>query len=137
MSTPATEHLLLIRGTDWDRSLTAEDIDGIMSRFTAWFDGLSQKGLIKSANPLYSEGKIVSGKKGQTVADGPFAESKEAIGGYFLLDVAEFAEALQIARECPILEFGPVVEVRPVAKQCALLEFAEARIAQVNAQARA
>ena len=133
MSTPATEHLLLIRGTDWDKSLTADDIQDIMSRFTAWFDGLSDKGIIKGANPLYSEGKIVSGKKGQTVADGPFAESKEAVGGYFLLGVSDFDQALQIARDCPILEFGPTVEVRPVAKQCALLEFAEARIAKINA----
>jgi len=133
MSTPATEHLLLIRGTDWDKSLTSDDIQSIMTRFTAWFDGLSAKGIIKGANPLHSEGKIVSGKKGQTVADGPFAESKEAVGGYFLLDVSDFDEALQIARECPILEFGPTVEVRPVAKQCALMEFAEAHLARVNA----
>jgi hypothetical protein len=133
MSTPASEHLLLVRGTEWDKDLTAEDIQNIMTRFTAWFDGLSEKGILKGANPLHSEGKIVSGKKGQTVADGPFAESKEAVGGYFLLNVSDFEEALQIARECPILEFGPTVEVRPVAKQCALMELAESRIAMANA----
>lgn len=133
MSTPASEHLLLIRGTDWNKDLTSDDIQNIMGRFTAWFDRLSEQGKLKGANPLHSEGKIVSGKKGQTVADGPFAESKEAVGGYFLLNVSDFDEALQIARECPILEFGPTVEVRPVAKQCALMELAEARIAQANA----
>jgi hypothetical protein len=69
-----------------------------------------------------NEGKIVSGKKGRTVADGPFAESKEAIGGYFYLQVADMEEALTIARQCPGLEYGAEVEVRPVAEQCGLME---------------
>jgi hypothetical protein len=54
------------------------------------------------------------------VSDGPFAESKEAIGGYFLLDVASFDDAVVIARECPGLPYGVQVEVRPVAAECPL-----------------
>ncbi len=50
--------------------------------------------------------------------DGPFAESKEAIGGYFLLDVASLDEAVAIAQECPGLPYGVQVEVRPVAAEC-------------------
>jgi hypothetical protein len=68
--------------------------------------------------PLRDEGKLISGKKGRTVADGPFAESKETIAGYFHLRVANEAEAIQIARQCPGLEYdGCVVEVRPVGEQ--------------------
>jgi hypothetical protein len=52
------------------------------------------------------------------VSDGPFAESKEAIGGYFLLDVASMDEAVAIAQECPGLPYGVRVEVRPVAPEC-------------------
>nr|MDQ3623431.1 YciI family protein [Verrucomicrobiota bacterium] len=52
------------------------------------------------------------------VVDGPFAESKEAIGGYFLLTVADEDEAVAVARQCPLLEHGGVVEVRPVAPEC-------------------
>jgi hypothetical protein len=52
------------------------------------------------------------------VADGPFAESKETIGGYFHLQVADEAEAVRIAQECPGLQFaGCVVEVRPVGER--------------------
>jgi len=54
------------------------------------------------------------------VADGPFAESKEAIGGYFLLKVESLDEAVAIARECPGLAFGAKVEVRPLLAQCPL-----------------
>lgn len=86
----------------------------------AWFERLKQEGRCAGGHPLESQGKLVSGKKGRTVADGPFAESKEAIGGYFYLHVADEAEAVEIARQCPGLEYGAVVEVRPVAEMCSV-----------------
>ena len=79
------------------------------------------------------EGKIVSGKNGQFVADGPFVESKETIGGYFLLSVNSAEEAVAIARDCPGLQYGMRVEVRPVAAKCALRDMAEAELAQSHA----
>ena len=54
------------------------------------------------------------------MADGPFAESKEAIGGYFLLQVDDINEAVEIAKQRPGLDYGIDVEVRPVAEQCAV-----------------
>ena len=74
---------------------------------------------------MEEEGKIVSGKQGRTIADGPFAESKEAIGGYFYLQVADEKEAVEIAKQCPGLEYGAVVEVRPVADICSVKQRAE------------
>jgi hypothetical protein len=76
---------------------------------------LTQEGKCQAGHPLEREGKIVSGKKGRTVADGPFAESKEAIGGYFLLQVDDINEAVEIAKQCPDLDYGIDVEVRPAA----------------------
>jgi hypothetical protein len=130
MSTQTTtsEYMLLFRGTHWDKSLSPEEIQDVMSQWTAWFDGLVERGKIKSAHPLMDEGKIVSWKKGQTVADGPFAESKEAIGGYFLLQMSDLDEALEIAKECPALEHGVTVEVRPVAVQCPPLQKVSGRV---------
>ena len=52
------------------------------------------------------------------MADGPFAESKEAIGGYFLLQADDLDEAVAVAKQCPALEYGSTVEVRPVAEEC-------------------
>jgi hypothetical protein len=85
----------------------------------AWFKRLTDDGKAVAGNPLERESKIVSGKN-RVVSDGPFAESKEAIGGYFLLDVASFDDAVAIARECPGLPHGVQVEVRPVAAECPL-----------------
>jgi len=116
------EFILLFRGTEWDKGLSPEEIQKVMSQFMGWFERLGQEGKLRAGQPLVRQGKIVSGKKGRTVADGPFAESKEAIGGYFLLQVADLDEAVEIAQQCPILEYGSTVEVRPVAEQCPTME---------------
>jgi hypothetical protein len=79
---------------------------------------LASQGKVKAGHPLEPGGKIVSGKNGRVVADGPFAESKEAVGGYFLLEVGSMDEAVMIAKNCPGLPYGCVVEVRQVAAIC-------------------
>ncbi|MFN7137818.1 MAG: YciI family protein, partial [Limisphaerales bacterium] len=114
MNNEKSDYMLLFRGTNWDKDLSPEQLQKVVADWMAWFERLTREGKVKSGHPLMNEGKIVSGKKGQTVADGPFAESKEAIGGYFYLHVADMDEAIQIARECPGLEYGAQVEVRPV-----------------------
>ena len=118
MSTAKSDYMLLFRGTNWDKELSPEQLQKVVSDWYAWFERLTQEGKAIGGHPLQNEGKIVSGKKGRTVADGPFAESKEAIGGYFHLQVEDEAEAIAIARQCPGLEYGCVVEVRPLAERC-------------------
>lgn len=117
-----SDYLLLFRGTNWDDGLSAELRQKVVTDWYAWFDRLKQEGRCSGGRPLRDEGKIVSGKKGRTVADGPFAESKEAIGGYFYLHVADEAEAVAIAQQCPGLDYGAIVEVRPVAEMCSVRE---------------
>src|SRR5882724_10681461 len=130
--TKTSEYLLLFRGTDWYNGLSPEEMQTAMNHMKAWFERLTNQGKLKAAQPLEDEGKIVSGKRGRVVADGPFAESKEAIGGYFLLQVTSLDEAVAIAKDCPGLEYGAKVEVRPVAEECPIAEEAraEAQLAQ-------
>ncbi len=116
------EYLLLFRGADWHNTLSGEELQQAMNRFKGWFDRLSEQGILKGAQPLVREGKIVSGKQGRLVSDGPFAESKETIGGYFLLQVNSLEEAVAIAKSAPSLDYGTTIEVRPVAEECPLSE---------------
>ena|SRR5438876_2053252 len=134
MSTQTTtsEYMLLFRGAQWDKGLSPEEIQKIMGHWNGWLERLTVQGKVKAAQPLERDGKIVSGK-GRTVADGPFAESKEAIGGYFLLQLGDFNEALEIAKECPALEYGVTVEVRPVADQCRCMQRANELLAHATA----
>src|SRR5881296_2215116 len=104
IETTKSEYLLLFRGTQWDKGLAPEEIQKVLGQFMGWFERLKEEGTVKTGQPLAREGRIVSGKKG-AVADGPFAESKEAVGGYFLLNVSNIEEAVAIARQCPILEY--------------------------------
>jgi hypothetical protein len=133
MSTHPTtsEYMLLFRGTNWDEALSPEEIQEIMSRWGAWMDRLTQQGKVKGAQPLDRHcGKIVSWKKGGTVVDGPLAESKEAIGGYFLLQLNSLEEAVEIAKECPALEYGLQVEVRLIVDQCSILRRRKEELAE-------
>jgi len=111
------EHLLLIRGTHWNSSLSPAELQRIMTDFYAWVDDLHHKGLLLAAQPLMEEGKLVNGAS-CLVTDGAFAESKEAIAGYFLLAVSSTDEAVGLARACPILAYGAGIEVRPIADLC-------------------
>jgi hypothetical protein len=111
------EHLLLIRGTHWNSGLSPAELQRIMTDFYGWVGDLQTKGILRGAQPLMEEGKLVAGPQG-LVTDGVFAESKEAIAGYFLLAVASIDEAVKLAQACPILAHGARIEVRPIADLC-------------------
>jgi len=75
MSNEKQEYLLLHRaGNNWYKELSPEELQQYMGKMKAWFDGLAAKGIVKGGQPLAGEGRIVSGKGGRTVSDGPFAE---------------------------------------------------------------
>lgn len=119
-------YLLIFRGNDWHKGLSPEEMQQISDQWMAWFKGLTADGRALAGNPLEPRGKIVSGPQGRLVVDGPFAESKEAIGGYFLLQVEDLDEAVAIAQACPGLPYGAKVEVRPVMEHCPMSAEAQA-----------
>jgi hypothetical protein len=123
--------MLIFRGTDWYKDLSPEQMQQIADQWMAWFNRLKDENKCVAGDPLEREGKIVSGKN-RVVSDGPFAESKETIGGYFLLKVGSLDEAVAIARQCPGLPYGIRVEVRPIAAACPMIAEvrAEAQLAQ-------
>jgi hypothetical protein len=132
MSTQSNNgYLLIFRGTDWYKDLSPEQMQQVADQWMAWFNRLKDENKCVAGNPLEREGKIVAGKN-RVVSDGPFAESKETIGGYFLLKVGSLDEAVAIARQCPGLPYGIRVEVRPIAAACPMIAEvrAEAQLAQ-------
>ena len=87
-----------------------------MQRWMGWLKELTDKGHIKDpGHPLESSGKLVKGKP-KTVTDGPFAEAKDVVGGYTLVQARDVAQAVELTSGCPILDIGGFVEVRPVMK---------------------
>jgi hypothetical protein len=108
--------LLILEGHD-DRQKRGREEGRVAYDSMVRFAGdLSQRGLLKGGNALRSDahGVRVTIRDGrQTTMDGPFTESKEMIGGFFLIDCSTREEAVAIARECPAARWA-TVEVRQV-----------------------
>ena len=120
--------MLLFRGACWDKGLSPEEVQQLMRQVMAWFEGLKEQGKVKVGQPLGPEGRTVSGNKRRPVADGPFAESKEAVGGYLLLQADNLNEAVAIAESNPTLEYGVTIEVRPVLEECPIFQRARKQL---------
>jgi hypothetical protein len=113
-------YMLLYRSDEWYKKLSHQELHSLMDQNKVWMEKLTAQGTVKPGRALERTGAIVSGRNGRFVTDGPFAESKEAIGGYLLVDVDTLAEAVAIAQTIPGLACGGSIEVRPLAEECPL-----------------
>ena len=97
--------------------LPAAERDGIMNAYGKLIQELKQRGQLLAGAKLdaSASASTVRAKTGQAVlTDGPFAETKEQLGGYHLIECQNRDEAIAIARRIPTLAAGGAVEVRPV-----------------------
>jgi hypothetical protein len=114
--TPTSQYMFLARGASCDHAgLSPEQMQAHMQETYAWIDGLTKKGVMTAAQPLTPERKIISGKNGSVVSDSIAAESKEAVGGFFIVNANSMNEAVNIARTCPTFKHGGELEVRQIA----------------------
>ena len=80
----------------------------------AGYEVLASKGHVKDpGHPLEKFGKVVQGSS-KTVNDGPYAEAKDLVGGYTLINAKDLDHAAELSRGCPVLAFGGSVEIRPL-----------------------
>ena len=110
---PTNQYMFLVRGPNCGHGESPEEMETHMKEVYAWIDDLSKKGIFSAAQPLDPEGKIVSGPN--MVSDGIAAESKEAVGGFFIVNVATMDEAVRIAGTAPMFGNGGQLEVRRIA----------------------
>ena len=110
-----SEFVFLYRGGD--RSGSLQEMQQVMQKWMTWMKELGEKGHIKDVgHPLDYTGKVVRGKQKKTITDGPYAEAKDLVGGYTLVEAKDLAHAAELSMGCPIFERGGFVEVRPVMK---------------------
>src|SRR5687767_11547547 len=133
INTSDSDYLLLFRGTNWDKGLSPEQMQKVMGQLMAWFEGLHRQGRVKAGQPLGEEGRTISGKNVVNVADGPFMESKEAVGGYLIIRASNMDDAVTIAKGFPCLDWGCIVEVRPVAEECPTFQRVKEQLTQATA----
>jgi hypothetical protein len=111
------QYLLMLYANEggWSRMTKAEQEQGVAA-YAAYTDALKKSGALQGSNRLQPSSsattvRIADGKS--QVLDGPYAETKEQLAGYYLIDVADLDAALAWAARCPAASHG-IVEVRSV-----------------------
>jgi hypothetical protein len=94
---------------------TPEQAQQSMQAWMAWLRGLEAKGHVKDpGQPLETTGKVVRGKN-KVVTDGPYAEAKDLVLGFMVIEARDMAQAVELSSGCPMLGGSASVEIRPVA----------------------
>ncbi|MBA2960981.1 MULTISPECIES: YciI family protein [Ramlibacter] len=105
-----SEFLVLSRG-QWDEDKSPDEIQAAIDAFYGWHEALVEQGLARPGQRLGPEGRVVSR---QAIVDGPFAEAKEVVGGYWFMIAASLDEAAALLAGNPCLACGLQMEVRPL-----------------------
>ena len=110
-------YLLLLHQTPSKfRNLSPEKIQKILGSYIAWREGLVKRNKMRAGEKLTDDGgRRLRTRNGQvSVTDGPYSESQEVLGGFFMIEAANYDEAVEIARTCPHLVEDKWIEIRQV-----------------------
>jgi hypothetical protein len=108
------DYLLLSRG-QWYKASSQADMEAAIEQFYAWYEANLAKGTFKPGSRLTTDAALVTREGIRT--DGPFAEGKEVIGGYWIIVAESLAAAAALASENPVLAHGLSFEIRPLEAQ--------------------
>lgn len=103
------EYLVISRG-QWDADKSTEEIQDAIDRFYVWHGEMVTRGVMRPGQRLAREGKLVSRDR---IVDGPFAETKEVVGGFWFVRAKSLEEAARISADNPCLACGLQYEIRP------------------------
>lgn len=105
---------LAIGGDGWD-GLGPDEVQRAIERYMAWDDEVRKLGKLRGGAGLGDDAVVLRRHRdGVEVSDGPFAESKEGLGGYSEVEATDREEAIDLFRTHPHLDYGGVIEVREV-----------------------
>lgn len=105
-------YVLLLRGGEY-KGYSPEEMQRILEKYMSWTNRLRTEGRHGASAELNKTGHVLRLKENRIV-DAPFTETKEAVGGFFLIEAKDYEEAVSISRGCPHLEFRGEIEVREV-----------------------
>ena len=106
------QFVLILRDRDWNpEAMSPEELQSVLARYRAWNDRMQGRGGHKLRD---GEGRvIVRNGKGVTVTDGPYAEAKEILGGFMIIEAADYDEAVRQCDDSPHLDIGSI-EIRQI-----------------------
>ena len=108
--------LLLHNGLSRPAPSSPDDFAAMMKAYMVWTDKIRTEGRLKAGQKLADDaGKIMRANGGRvTITDGPYAESKEIVGGFYVISAKDYKEACHVAEDSPHLKFGGRIEVREI-----------------------
>lgn len=108
--------LIMARGASMAPDLSPDEMQRIIQRYRDWSEAAGRSGKLLAAEKLRAgEGRVVRGRRGRpVVTDGPYTESKELVGGFWLLEASSYDDVLALVREHPHLDAGGALEVRQI-----------------------
>ncbi|MCI0706867.1 MAG: YciI family protein [Ignavibacteriae bacterium] len=107
------DYMFIFHGGSYD-GLSPDEVQKNMEKWFGWIEKLRNKGVYKAGEALEKTGKMLSQKNGKYIVDGPFAESKELVGGFFIVEAGSLDEAVEMAKDYPDFSNGGSVQVREV-----------------------
>ncbi len=106
------KYMLLLRGEDKFLQLSPAEQQRVVEAYNGWAGQLASEDRIVDADHLQTTGVVLTSENG-VVTDGPFVESKDMAGGYFIIRADSLDHAVELARNAPTFSYGGSVEVRP------------------------
>jgi len=94
-------------------NFSPEEMQAELEKWNTWIGGIAAQGKLIATDALQPSGKIVKGTS-HVVTDGPYAEAKEIVSGFLLLNADSIEEAIELSKGCPMYDYESVVEVRPI-----------------------
>ena len=105
--------LLLHEDIEKMKDLSPKQMEELVNAHIAWAGKLAESGHLISGDGLQEKGVLIKGEN-SVVMDGPYMESKELVGGYYLFEAEDLNTVVKIARECPCHIWGGTTEIRPI-----------------------
>ena len=110
------EYVLLLHDAgSFPENMSAEEMQAVIRRYVDWRRRVEAGGRKVQGHKLRDgEGRVMRGAgSAGKITDGPYAEAREVIGGLFILEAADYEEAVALSRDCPHLDFGSI-EIREI-----------------------
>jgi hypothetical protein len=105
-------YMLLLKGGKFE-NYSPEEMQKILERYIGWSQQLRDQGAHLGGEELKGGGRVLRKEKNR-ILDGPFTETKESIGGFYMIEARDEAHALEISRQCPHLDYEGEIELREI-----------------------
>ncbi|MEO0813459.1 MAG: YciI family protein [Myxococcota bacterium] len=111
-------YLLLLHETQGTNAaeLSADEIAQVIAEYRSWHEQLADQKRVRDSQKVRDDGgKSLIQRDGKPVVfDGPYAQAKELIGGYFLIAATDYEDAVEVSSSCPHLTYGGRIEIREI-----------------------